>query len=155
MIAVDTNILVYAHRADAPFHDAAVRVLRGLAEGNAAWAIPWPCVHEFLNIVTHPRLYRPPSTLAQALAQIDAWTESPTLVFLPEAEGYWPLLRTLLERGRIVGPRVHDARIAAICALHGVHDGAEPAAGRQTRRHHLASRRHVCWRVYQPPVGNR
>lgn len=122
MIALDSNILVHAHRADSPWHDSASACVRRLAEGRAAWAIPWPCVHEFLNIVTHPRVYRPPSTLAQALDQVDAWIESPSLVLLHEGDGYWPVLRPLLERGRIVGPRVHDARIAAICSLHGVRE---------------------------------
>jgi predicted nucleic acid-binding protein len=54
MIAVDTNILVYAHREDAPFHQSAAQRVAALAEGRTAWAIPWPCIHEFLAIVTHP-----------------------------------------------------------------------------------------------------
>ena len=60
LIAVDTNLLVYAHREDSPWHDAAYRSLVGLAEGRTPWAIPWPCLHEFLAIVTHPRIYSPP-----------------------------------------------------------------------------------------------
>ena len=58
MIAVDTNILVYAHRQDSEWHPSAARVIRGLAEGTSAWAIPWPCVHEFLAVATHPRIFR-------------------------------------------------------------------------------------------------
>jgi predicted nucleic acid-binding protein len=84
VIAVDTNILIYAHREDSPFHDAAFRRVAGLAEGPAVWAIPWPCVHEFLAIVTHPRIYVPPTPLARALHQVDAWLESPTLALLAE-----------------------------------------------------------------------
>ena len=75
MIAVDTNILVYAHREDSPFHEAAFERVAELAEGPAVWAIPWPCLHEFLAIVTHPRIYAPPTPLAQALDQVDAWLE--------------------------------------------------------------------------------
>lgn len=120
MIAVDTNLLVYAHRRDSPWHTPAVNAVRGLAEGSASWAVPWPCVHEFLAIVTHPRIYAPPSTLSQAVAQIEAWLESPTLVLLAENRAYWSDLRATLVSGRIVGPRVHDARIAALCRHHGV-----------------------------------
>ena len=58
MIAVDTNILVYAHRADSPFHDRARLILESLATGARAWAIPWPCAHEFFAVVTHPRIYK-------------------------------------------------------------------------------------------------
>ena len=65
MIAIDTNILVYAHREDSPFHAAAYSCVGKLAEGPASWAIPWPCLHEFLAIVTHPRIYAPPTPLAR------------------------------------------------------------------------------------------
>ncbi|MGB0680149.1 MAG: type II toxin-antitoxin system VapC family toxin [Polyangiales bacterium] len=121
MIAVDTNILVYAHRQDTPWHDIAARCLRALAEGNASWAIPWPCVHEFFSTVTRPRVFSPPSTTTQALRQLDAWLASPTLTLLHESATYWNELRPLLEAGRICGPMVHDARIAALCMHHGVH----------------------------------
>ena len=52
----------------------------------------------------------------------EAWCESPSLVLLAETEGYWPELRSTLEQGRISGPQVHDARIAAICRDHGVRE---------------------------------
>jgi predicted nucleic acid-binding protein len=80
VIAVDTNVLVYAHRADAPLHDAARRRVAALAEGLGAWAIPWPCLHEFVAVVTHPRVYAPPTGLPQALDQVSAWLESPTVL---------------------------------------------------------------------------
>lgn len=122
MIAVDTNLLVYAHRADSPWHDAAWETVRGLAEGRARWAIPWPCLHEFLAIVTHPRIYDPPTPADQALAQVDAWLASPSLVLLAEAGGYWPVLRDLVAAGRVAGPLVHDARVASLCRQHGVRE---------------------------------
>ena len=96
--------------------------MRSLAEGRAAWAIPWPCLHEFLAIVTHPRIYDPPSTIEEALDQIDAWMESPGLVILGEAHDHWSILRDQLAGARVCGPMVHDARIAAICIGHGVHE---------------------------------
>jgi len=120
MIAVDTNILVYAHREDSPWHDSAYASIIELAEGRTLWAIPWPCVHEFLAIVTHPRIYSPPTTLAAAIDQIEAWLESPSLILLKETEGYWPHFRNFIETGRIVGAQIHDARIAALCHLHEV-----------------------------------
>src|SRR5918994_910467 len=122
MIAVDTNILVYAHREDSSWHDTAYTRLAELAEGRAPWAIPWPCLHEFLAIITHSRVYSPPTPLAAAIDQVEAWLESPSLVLLAESEGYWPELRSMLEQGRIGGPLVHDARVAAICRDHGVRE---------------------------------
>ena len=120
MIAVDTNVLVYAHREDSPWHDAAYARVAQLAEGRDTWAIPWPCLHEFLAIVTHPRIYTPPTPLAAAIDQVDAWLESPRLALLCESDGYWTELRSLLAEGRISGALVHDARVAALCRLHGV-----------------------------------
>jgi hypothetical protein len=120
VIAVDTNILVYAHREDTEWHSAAYARLTELAEGRGNWAIPWPCLHEFLAIVTHPRIFTPPTPLATAIDQVEAWLESPSLVLLAESELHWPRLRVLLSSGKIAGPKVHDARIAALCLQHGV-----------------------------------
>ena len=122
MIAVDTNILVYAHRKDSEWHGRAAASVRELAEGVAPWAIAWPCVHEFLAIVTHPRIFRAPTTIAAAADQVEAWRESPSLVMLAEDEGYWGALKTLILEARITGPRVHDARVAALCLGHVVRE---------------------------------
>lgn len=122
MIAVDTNLLVYAHRQEAAWHTRALACLTGLAEGRAPWAIPWPCIHEFLAIVTHPRIYAPPTRPALALDQVSAWLESPSVVLLSETEGYWESLQGLLTEGKATGPQVHDARIAALCRAHGIRE---------------------------------
>ncbi|HEY5610428.1 MAG TPA: TA system VapC family ribonuclease toxin [Thermoanaerobaculia bacterium] len=122
MIAVDTNLLVYAHREDSPWHEAAYAAIAELAEGRGAWAIPWPAIHEFLAIVTHPRIFAPATPLARALDQVEAWLEAPSLTLLGESAGYWPALRETLRTGRVVGPQVHDARIAALCIDHGVRE---------------------------------
>lgn len=122
MIAVDTNLLVYAHREDSSWHQAAFARLEQLATGPAAWAIPWPCIHEFLAIVTHPRIYDPPTPLDLALDQVAAWLESPSLVLLAESAGYWDRLRPTLAAGQVSGPQVHDARVAALCLHHGVEE---------------------------------
>lgn len=81
-----------------------------------------PCLHEFLAIVTHPRIYDPPTPLAKALDQVEAWLESPSLALLAEPAAHWSTLRPLLEGGRIAGPQVHDARIVALCQQHGVRE---------------------------------
>lgn len=120
MIAVDTNLLVYAHRRDSPWFDPARQALSHLVEGTAPWAIPWSCVHEFLAISTHPKIYRPPTELSRALEQVAALLASPSLMLLSETAGYWSVLRRLLAAGQVTGAKVHDARIAALCLSHGV-----------------------------------
>jgi uncharacterized protein len=121
MLAVDTNILVYAHRREVREHEKAAAILRALAEGNEAWAIPWPCLHEFFSVVTNTRIWKDnASTAAQAVAQIEVWTLSPSVHLIGETEDCLPLLLSMLKVGKIRGPVVHDARIAAICVAHAV-----------------------------------
>lgn len=120
MIAIDTNVLVYAHRKDAPFHTQAFEHLGRLAQSGSAWAIPWPCVHEFYGVVTNPRAFKPASTVEQACAQLEAWFASPSLVLLQEGAAHWAGLHRLLTSARVTGSLVHDARVAAICLEHGV-----------------------------------
>ncbi len=122
MIAVDTNILVYAHRTDSAHHEAALRRLRELSEGPARWAIPWPCLYEFLCVVTHPRLYRPPSTPAAAMGAVTATVRSPSVVLLAETAESWDALSRIVAVNGPRGPEVYDARIAAICLTHGVRE---------------------------------
>ena len=120
MIAVDTNILIYAHREESEWHQQADECLTRLAESQQPWAIPWPCIHEFLSIATNPRIYQPPTPMSIAKEQVDCWLESPTLSLLCEGLGYWQALDKLIDASQIKGAMVHDARIAALCKLHGV-----------------------------------
>jgi hypothetical protein len=120
VIAFDTNVLVYGHRGDSPFHRHASKAITEAAESPNAWAIPWPCLHEFYAIVTHARIYAPPSTPAQALAQIDAWLESPSLRLLTEDATYMQTWSRFVTTAGITGGAVHDARVAALCLTHGV-----------------------------------
>lgn len=120
MIAVDTNILVYAHRQDAEWHERAAERVASLAEGRSPWAIPWPCVHEFYSITTHPRTFAVPTPITAALDQLGAWLESPSLVLIAEGPGSWERLASLAESAKAAGPKIHDARIAALCLHHGV-----------------------------------
>ena len=122
MIALDTTILVYSVRQDSPWHGAALACVRRLAEGAATWVIPWPCVHEYLAVVTHPKICRPPTPLRDAALQVDYWMESPSLRLIGEGPGYWEHLKPLLEAGKVAGPLVHDARVAAICRASGVRE---------------------------------
>jgi hypothetical protein len=120
MIAVDTNLLVYSHRSDSPFHRAARESVEQLRGSPAPWVIPWPCVHEFVAIVTHPGVFKTPTPLAVSFACVDAWLASGNLLFIGESDGYFEKLRALATAARLNGSRIHDARIAALCLHHGV-----------------------------------
>jgi hypothetical protein len=119
VIAVDTNILVYAHRPDSPHHAAAAAELAQLVGTRGPWGVAWPCVHEFLAVVTSARVFTVPTPLPRALDQVVAWRESGA-VLLAEAAGHWDRLAGLLVAGGVTGPKVRDARIAALCLDHGI-----------------------------------
>ncbi len=120
MIAIDTNILVYSHREDSQFHLEAARCVAQAAEGKAPWALPWPCLHEFFAIVTHPKIYHPPTPGEIAINQIEAWIESPSVILLSESGAYWGHLKHAAKTAQATGPMIHDARIAALCLENGV-----------------------------------
>lgn len=119
MIAVDTNILVHASRAESPRHEAALSALRSLAEGAAAWAIPVFALGEYLRVVTHPRVFSPPTPSAHALDAIDALLESPSVRVLSPGPRFPQLLREATLASGATGNLVFDAEIAAVCLEHG------------------------------------
>lgn len=120
MLAFDTNVLVYAHRAETPLHGLASEAVRSAASSPAQWGIPWPCLHEFLGVVTNVRAFRQPTPVDLALHQLETWLESPSLVMLGESANHLAVVSDLIRTAHISGPMIHDARIAAICLSHGV-----------------------------------
>ena len=121
MIAVDTNLLVYAHRVDMPQHVGAAAALRVLAEGSQPWAIAWPSIHEFFAVVTHVR-FKPPSPPRLALRAIRSFVASPALRLIGEGVDHLDWLARFIGRGDVRGAMIHEARIAAICLAHGVNE---------------------------------
>jgi toxin-antitoxin system PIN domain toxin len=121
MLAVDTNVLVYAHRRESSVHATALELLRSLAAGSESWAITWPSVYEFFSVVTNPKIWKQAaSSPDEAWAQLAGWFAAPGLSLLSETEGFASVLSGFSRRARVRGPMIHDARIAAICVAHGV-----------------------------------
>jgi len=118
--ALDTNILVFSEIRSSPQHGRALEVLRECSEGAAAWAIPWPCVYEFLRLVTHPRVYHPPVPREVALNDLRAVLASPSLVLLSETARHGEVMDAVVRESGASGNLMHDAHIAALCVEHGV-----------------------------------
>lgn len=122
MIAVDTNVLIAAHRSEHPRHEKATGRLHEIAEGDAPWGLPIFCIGEFLRVTTHARVFTPPSSLEVATEFIDRLLESPSLRLLLPSERFWERFRCAVERGEARGNLVFDAQIAAVCEEHGALD---------------------------------
>ena len=120
MRALDTNILIYAEDRASPRRETALDLLQSLANGPAPWAIPWPCIYEFLRVATHPRALRSPLPMSIAQSDLRAITASPSLLLLTETERHLDVLEQVLRGSGATGSLLHDAHIAALCIEHGV-----------------------------------
>lgn len=120
MQALDTNILIYAEVESSRHHAPALEILKGLAEGTPPWAIPWPCVYEFLRVATHPRVFHPPLPLEIALEDLRLVLASPSLVLLAESARHASVLDQTIRQAAATGNLIHDAHIVALCLEHGV-----------------------------------
>jgi toxin-antitoxin system PIN domain toxin len=122
LIAVDTNILVYAHREEMPLHRKSLDRLTEMAENHIPWAIPVFCLTEFLRVVTHPKVFDPPSSIQDGLEAVGELVRSPSLVVLHPAERFWRLFDDIVRQSGARGNLVYDAQIAAVCLENGVND---------------------------------
>ena len=120
MKAIDTNVLVYAEIVSSPHHKKARKLVTELAEGALPWAIPWPCLYEFLRVVTHPRVFHPPAPLQLVLSDLKAILASPSLVLLSETPRHFEVMEAVIKTSGVTGNLIHDAHIAALCLEHGV-----------------------------------
>jgi toxin-antitoxin system PIN domain toxin len=120
MQAIDTNILIHAEVESSERHGPALKVLQGLAEGALPWAIPWPCIYEFLRVVTHPRVFHPPVPLNIALQDLRKVLASPSLFLLAETARHASVLDQVISQSGATGNLIHDAHIVALCLEHGV-----------------------------------
>lgn len=120
MIAVDTNVLVHAHRHESPRHVLAEAAVRDLAESSSRWAIPVFCLGEFVRVVTHPRLFNPPHSADEACLAVRRLIASPSLTVLCPGPDYPALLVEAVQEGNAIGNLAFDAQIVALCREHGV-----------------------------------
>ncbi len=120
MRAIDTNILVFSEIKSSPFHKTALNNLVHLSQGTVPWAISWPCIYEFLRIVTHPRIYHPPMPVHTAMDDLQHILSSPTLIVLSETSRHQEIMNRMIRDSGCSGNLIHDAHIATLCVEHGV-----------------------------------
>jgi len=118
MIVLDTNLLVYAHRAATPQHEAAREALESASGEANGWGLATASVLEFWSVVTHPSAGGRPSTTAEARDFIDSLMEAGAKVLSPGPALAQRVMDTAARLG-VVGPRVFDIQIAVTALDHG------------------------------------
>lgn len=121
MIALDTNILIYAHRAAVPEHRAAVRAIELAADGPLGWAIPFPCIAEFWAVVTHPAASGRPSKPREAEGFLDNLVAAGAKILYPRS-GAMARLCKLAVRLDVQGARFFDLQIGLTCQEAGARE---------------------------------
>lgn len=119
MVLPDVNVLVYAHREDAPNHIAYREWLEGVVNGDQAYAISDLVLSGFIRVVTHPKVFKRPSSVADALAFADQVREQPNCIRAEPGPRHWELFRQLCLETRVKGNLVPDAYLAAIAIESG------------------------------------
>jgi uncharacterized protein len=112
VIAVDTNLLVYAHREGCPEHMAARHAIESAANDPRGWGIPSPCLLEFWSVVTHPASSGGASSPADARAFIEALMVSAGAAVFPLPAAYAVRSLQIAQQLEVRGPRVFDLQIA-------------------------------------------
>lgn len=116
MIALDTNLLVYAHRRAVPEHAAARRAIERAARDARGWGVPVPCLPEFWSVVTHPTAAGRPSTPAEAASFLRSLVEEGGAAIWTPGPGFGLRVADLARRLDVRGVRVFDLQIALVAA---------------------------------------
>ena len=119
MRLVDVNVLVYAFRADAPGHAAHRAWLESLVGSDEAFAVSDRVLAGFLRVVTHPKVFRPPTPIGPALAFVHAFRERANAVLLGPGARHWSIFTHLCREAAARGNRVPDAWLAALAIESG------------------------------------
>jgi toxin-antitoxin system PIN domain toxin len=115
----DVNVLVYAHREDAPHHAGCSRWLGDLANGNAAFGLSDLVLSGFLRVVTHPKVFVKPSPLADALEFCAQLRQRPQCVMVMPGPRHWDIFQSLCSGAGTKGNLVADAYLAAMAIESG------------------------------------
>jgi hypothetical protein len=122
VVAIDTNILVAAHRRGVPHHQDALALISRLAEDEVPFALFWPSLYEFLRVVTHHRVFDPPSTVQEALEALEDFLAPPAVRIVSETPVHPALVRRVISEAGVTGNLVHDAHLVALALEHGIHE---------------------------------
>jgi len=115
----DVNVLVNASRADSDHHQPCRAYLDAVIESPAAFGLTPIVLSGFLRIVTHPRVFKTPTPLADALEFVEALREQPQAEIVRPGHRHWDIFTMLAEETSARGNLIPDAYLAAIAIESG------------------------------------
>jgi uncharacterized protein len=118
MILWDVNIWVYAFRADSPVHERAYSVLTDALERRESFLFFPSVASSFLRLVTDPKIFEHPSTLAEAWSFVDFLEAHPASVFAEADAMTFGIFKHLCLVSRATGNSVPEAFLAALALRH-------------------------------------
>lgn len=119
MFLPDVNVLVYAHREDAPHHAPCHAWLEAVVNDHASFGVSELVLSGFVRVVTHPKVFVRPSTLPEALAFVEQLRGRPNAATVSPGERHWEIFRSLCEQAGAKGNLVQDAYLAALAIESG------------------------------------
>lgn len=119
MILTDVNVLVYAHRADAPNHEAFRQWLEEIINSDQIYGYSEMILGGFIRIVTHPRIFDPPSDLDSAFRFAEIIRTQPNAISIEPGIRHWEIFRHLCETTQVTGNLIPDAYFAALAIESG------------------------------------
>jgi toxin-antitoxin system PIN domain toxin len=121
VLALDTNVLLYAADRDSEFHKPCVELLESLRSSAAPSFLTWNVCYEFMRVATHPRVFTKPWTTASAWRFLEALHAAPGFTVLTATERHRDVLaQTLAELPECRGNMIHDLHTAVLLREHGV-----------------------------------
>jgi hypothetical protein len=119
MVLADVNVLIYAFRADSPYHETCKRWLDDIVLGDARFGVSPLALSAVVRVTTNQRSFANPSTLERAFAYCDNLLTQPHCEIVEPGERHWAIFRDLCVKSGTRGPRVTDAWFAALAIEHG------------------------------------
>jgi hypothetical protein len=118
VIALDTNLLVYAHRSGTAEHAAAQRAIEDACNSRGGCGVAEQAIAEFWSVVTHPAAKDRPSSPDEAAGFLRALEDDGGVVVFTPGPGFAARLVQTAVDLNVRGPRVFDLQIA-LCAMDG------------------------------------
>lgn len=119
MYLLDVNILVQVHREDAPEHMGVTQWLMNTLAQTPGIAVSELVLSGVLRVITHPRVFKEPTPLDQALAFVEDFRSRPQVQILAPDEKHWPIFQELCQRADARGNHIPDAYHAALAIEYG------------------------------------